>query len=282
MSYLDRITECNRHDLGRYVPFAVGKDAVGWIRRDRLTLLGQLGGQLDIGDRQVALSPALGDFEARTRAMAKLISSLMERGEVNEWRGELYPVGRSFDAAPLLQIERAAVPYFGVRAYGVHVNGYTRSGDDLLMWIARRARDKPTYPGMLDNMVAGGQPIDITLQDNVIKEAAEEAAIPAGLAAAAVPVGAVTYCYENEHGLKPDCMFCYDLELPADFEPSCADGEVEAFELRPIEEVAELVRDTSEFKFNCNLVILDFLLRHGIIRADHPDHAKIARGLRAN
>ncbi len=39
------------------------------------------------------------------------------------------------------------------------------------MWIARRAHDKPTCPGMLDNFVAGGQPVGASLKDNVIKEA---------------------------------------------------------------------------------------------------------------
>jgi len=134
---------------------------------------------------------------------------------------------------------------------------------------------------MLDNMVAGGQPIDLSLWDNVIKESAEEAGIPEDLAARARPVGAVTYCMEAKSGLKPDCMFCYDLELPADFEPECTDGEVEAFELWPLLRVAEAVRDSRAFKFNCNLVILDFLVRHGWIPADDPDYVEIVCGLRA-
>lgn len=31
----------------------------------------------------------------------------------------------------------------------------------------------------------------------------------------------------------------------------------------PISEVARLVRETTDFKTNCNLVIIDFLIRHG-------------------
>src|SRR3546814_15669982 len=86
-----------------------------------------------------------------------------------------------------MRIERAACPVLGIRAWGVHMNGYVRRADGLHLWVARRARDKPTYPGMLDNTVAGGQPIGLGLKENLIKECAEEAGIPAALAARAVP-----------------------------------------------------------------------------------------------
>ena len=42
------------------------------------------------------------------------------------------------------------------------------------------------------------------------------------------------------------------------------DGEVDEFMLRDIEEVAELVRDTTQFKPNCALVIIDFLVRESV------------------
>ena len=79
------------------------------------------------------------------------------------------------------------------------------------------------------------------------------------MAATARPVGAVAYCLETERGLKPDCLFCYDLALPADFVPRAGDGEVESFELLPVTRVAEIVRDSTAFKPNCNLVVIDFL-----------------------
>jgi hypothetical protein len=47
----------------------------------------------------------------------------------------------------------------------------------------------------------------------------------------------------------------------------------------PIDEVAAIVRDTEQFKFNCNLVIIDFLVRHGLIGPDEPDYVAIAQGL---
>ena len=50
------------------------------------------------------------------------------------------------------------------------------------MWVARRARTKATYPGKLDNMVAGGHPLGISAFDNLLKECYEEAGIPPEIA----------------------------------------------------------------------------------------------------
>jgi hypothetical protein len=80
-------------------------------------------------------------------------------------------------------------------------------------------------------------------------------------------------------GLRRDVLYCYDLDLPPDFRPECQDGELEEFMLMPVEEVAAIVRDTVEFKFNCNLVIIDFLVRHGLIGPDAPDYLAIVKGL---
>lgn len=47
---------------------------------------------------------------------------------------------------------------FGLmQAYGVHVNGYVKKEGQLSMWVARRSKDKPTWPGLLDHVAAGGQ-----------------------------------------------------------------------------------------------------------------------------
>jgi len=280
MSFLDRIHDCNRANLRRFRPFIVVGAQVGYVRTDIAARLKYFRDTFDVTREAVILNPALNDFAGRSAAMAPVVAALAEDEAITRPRGELYPVATHFTAEPLLALERAAVPAFGVRAYGVHLNGFVRRKGGIEMWIGFRAKDKPTFPGMLDNLVAGGQPIGITLQDNLIKECAEEAAIPRELAILAAPVGAITYRAESPEGLKPDVQFCYDLELPADFVPENTDGEIERFELWPIEQVMERVAETTEFKFNCNLVIIDFLVRHGLIPPDDPDYLEIVRGLR--
>jgi isopentenyldiphosphate isomerase len=280
MSFLDRIAECNAHDLSNFRPFMVAGQRVGWVRRELLPVLSALSPTFKVDDRGVTLNPALKTFEARSEAVIPAVQELERRGIVKGRRNEFYPITTGFTDKPLLQMERAAIPHFGVRAYGVHMNGFVRRKDGLHLWVARRARGKETYPGMLDNTVAGGQPIGIGLADNLVKECKEEANIPEALSRQAHAVGAITYTMEAQDGLKPDVQFCYDLELPEDFTPQNTDGEIEEFFLWPIEKVAEIVRDTREFKFNCNLVIIDFLVRRGILPPDHPDYLAIAHGLR--
>ena len=173
------------------------------------------------------------------------------------------------------------MPLFGVRAYGVHLNGIVRDGDGLKMWVGRRSLDKFTAPGKLDQLVAGGQPAGISLRDNLIKESAEEANIPKSLAAKATPVGAISYCSEREKGLRRDVLFVYDLDLPADFVPENTDGEISEFYLWPIDRVLETVRDTDEFKFNCALVVIDFLIRNGYVDPEAPEYVDLVLGLRS-
>jgi isopentenyldiphosphate isomerase len=279
MSFIDRIRECNVCNLDHFTPFNIDGIQIGWLKPPLLERLRTFPEVFTIQDDSVSLAPDLDTLERRNDAVDGVLRALCTEGWFTSWRDEIYPVAPHWGAEPLLCMERVAVPHFGVRAYGVHMNAYVRKGEDLYMWIARRAWDKPTFPGMLDNLVAGGQPIGIGLRENLIKECAEEAGIPAGIAAQAVITGAVSYVAETKNGLKPDVMFVYDLELDSGFIPENRDGEHCEFYLKPVEEVRELVRDTTEFKFNCNLVIIHFLVRHGLISPANANYLEIIGGL---
>ncbi len=282
MAYLDHIRACNNFDPAGFRPFQVSGDRVGWLPHDMAETLRRWPDVFRVEADAVALDPRFDDFVSRSKAVALPLRTLAGEGQIEAWRGELYPVTPDWHTPPLMQIERAACPRFGIRAFGVHINGFVRKADGIHMWVARRAYDKPTFPGMLDNMVAGGQPIGLGLMANVVKECGEEAGIPEDLARHAVAVGMISYTHQPPEGCKPDQMFCYDLELPENFIPTPADGEVEEFYLWPIAKVAETVRDSFEFKFNCNLCIIDFLVRHGVIDPDNePDYTALAHGLRA-
>ena len=197
-------------------------------------------------------------------ALPAIAQALAERGYYR-WRNEAFDVRARPWGPVLARIDRGALPSFGIQAAGVHVNGLVRRRDGLHLWVARRAMDKHLDPGKLDNIVAGGVPAGLGLMETLIKEAAEEAAIPPELAAAAVQVGEIEYAMERPEGLRRDILYCYDLSLPEDFVPAATDGEVEAFELWPISRVVETVRETDDFKFNVNLVLIDLFLRLGLI-----------------
>ncbi|MCC7016185.1 MAG: DUF4743 domain-containing protein [Rhodospirillales bacterium] len=279
MAFLDRIEDCRRFDPAGYRPFAVAGVKVGLIGHAFAARLKDFPEVFEVRADGVRLDGRLADAGSRTRAVAEVLEGMRAKGEIRGWRDEPYPVTVSFAAAPLMTIERAAVPLFGVTAFAIHLNGVVGDHADLRMWVAKRSLTKPTGPGKLDQMVAGGQPAGVSLADNLVKECAEEATIPADIALRAVPIGAVSYTTERPEGLRRDVLFNYDLELPEDFEPGNADGEVESFHLWPIGRVIETVRDTDDFKFNCALVVIDFLIRRGLIAPDHPDYVELQRGL---
>jgi hypothetical protein len=277
--FLRHVVDCNRWTPSDYLPFVIGGIAVGRVRRDFARRLGELAELFAVDAQAVALQPRFDDFDARSRALDDAVVRLARLGLVNKKRNELYPVAPRFTDAPLAQLDRGAVGLFGVRSYGVHLNGYVETADGLALWIGTRARDKLVAPGKLDNLVAGGQPIGLTLAQNLIKECAEEADIPEALTARARAVTAISYAMAVPEGLRPDTLFVYDLALPPDFVPRNTDGELEGFTLMPIAEIAERVRATDDVKFNVNLVIIDFMIRHGVLGPEHPEYLELVAGL---
>jgi len=244
---------------GERLPFSLGAAQVGWLAPRMVTALAGFPGIAVTADGVVLDDPS---------ALPDIARTLSERG-MFRWRREQFDVRAEPGGPALARIDRGAVPSFGVLATGVHVNGLVRrpdgTPDGTHVWIARRARDKALDPGKLDHVVAGGVPAGLSAWETLIKEAGEEAAIPPALASNARKVGELVYAMDRPEGLRRDHLHCYDLDLPEAFVPEAADGEVESFELWPIGRVLEAVRDTDDFKFNVNLVLIDLFIRMGMI-----------------
>ncbi|MDX8406605.1 MAG: DUF4743 domain-containing protein [Mariprofundus sp.] len=275
MAYLDHVRALNSWNPENFLPFVMDGIRMGWIRHAFAEHLAGFPECFIVSPAQVVLNPALQGFDARSGAVAAVLEQLAGCGAVRQLMGEMFPVFAHFGEHAALQIDRAVVSQLGTRAFGQHLNGYVQTGDGLMMWIGQRASDRGVFPGRLDQMVAGGLPHAISLSDNLAKECMEEADVPPEMAAMAKAVGEVSYCCEVERGIRRDTLFCYDLLLPESFTPRCNDGEVAGFELMPIAQVAEIVRDSEAFKPNCNLVVIDFLLRHGFIRQEDAEYHEL-------
>lgn len=72
------------------------------------------------------------------------------------------------------------------------------------------------------------------------------------------------FYFESPKGLSADTEFVFDLELPVDFVPQNADGEVEKFTLLTVNECIEWMY-RSDYKTTSIPVTLDFMIRHGFI-----------------
>jgi 8-oxo-dGTP pyrophosphatase MutT (NUDIX family) len=253
--FLRHIRACDTAVLpGERLPFRLAGVPVGWVRPALAEALAGFASVLVGADAVDLTDPP---------ALPAIARTLSERG-MFRWRREAFDV-RGADGAVLSQIDRGAIPSFGVEATGVHLNGLVRRADGLHLWVARRAANKALDPGKLDHIVAGGVPAGLSPMETLVKEAAEEAAIPANFASQARHVSEIRYAMERPEGLRRDHLHCYDLNLPPDFVPQAADGEVESFELWSINRAVAAVRHTDDFKFNVNLVLIDLFVRLGLI-----------------
>jgi len=281
MSYLEHIEKCNHYNPDLYKPFCIDNKTLGWINKKFAEHLLRWSDVFLISDSTVIFNPILSTPEQRTKAIAPIIEALHKENIIDSWVGELYAVNQNYEEEPLFLMERAAVSYFGIRGYGVHLNGLVEKDNGTYIWIARRTKAKPFWPGMLDQMVAGGQPAGIGRLDNLIKECAEEANISKSLASKAEFVSTIHYRGSSSRGMSVDTLFNYDLILPENFIPENTDGEVDEFILMPLEEMAHITETTHEFKDNCNLVNIDLLIRRGLINESHPDYIEIYEKLYA-
>ncbi|KAM4048325.1 uncharacterized protein ACNLHF_011229 [Anomaloglossus baeobatrachus] len=270
---LELVLRLNNLQRAGCLPFCVLGQRVGWVTPPVANVLAQNPDVFTLykdSKPRLELSDRLRSTEERTRAIQEVMEALRGRDGfpcLQEWRNELYDVKGLFSDPPLLSMERAATPLLGVPRYGVHVNGFLRRGADIFMWIARRSLTKPNYPGKLDHLAAGGIAAGSGVWETLLKECTEEACIPQSLASTARPAGTVSYAYQQDEALYLECQFVFDLEVPESFQPRVGDGEVQEFYLWPLDKVTEAIA-TQEFKPNCALVVLDFLMRNGHIQPD--------------
>lgn len=267
--FFRHIAACNTALLpGGRLEFRLGDAAAGWVQPALLPVL-LAHGMTHAGNTVTLANPAR--LEAIGEAMAQ--------AGVYRSHHELFDVWTDMAQPPVARIDRGALPLFGLMAAGVHLNGLVRLPQGLHLWIARRSMTKRLDPGKLDHLVAGGIPAGHTAAEALFKEAAEEASLPAELVQRARPTADIRYALDRPEGLRRDVLHCFELELPPDFVPTPADGEVEEFRLIPIEEAYTLVRDTDAFKFNVNLVLIDLFLRTGMIDATTPEGQRLREGL---
>ncbi len=263
---------------GRYRPLYVEDAVAGWVDDARALRLKGFADTFDVRSERIDFVAAIADAPSRTAAIDRVARKLAADGELTAWRDERYDVAAEFGAPPWFQLERAAARYFGVQTYAAHVNGLVRRGDDVEMWIARRSPTKSIDPGRLDNLVGGGVAAGHSVASTVTKEASEEAGIEAPLAARALAKGTVRLCREQPDGLQRETIFVHDLWLPRGFAPSCGDGEVVDYRLVAMGRLATLVAQDEGpdvVTADASLVIVDCLLRHGVIAPDAPGRAAL-------
>jgi 8-oxo-dGTP pyrophosphatase MutT (NUDIX family) len=248
----------------------------------------------NVNPQAKSITPKLPEVEqSQSDTIRKTLDEAREREifrVLKGWRNELYLItGNRSQYEKRVTMERAGSALFGINSYGVHMTVYVRTEQGMKIWVPRRAKNKSTYGGMLDNTVAGGisngeQPFEC-----MVREAAEEASLPEELVRSnAKACGTVSYVHIRDEraqpgaevGLfQPECQHIYDMEVGPEVIPKPCDNEVEDFCLRTVEEVQKALVE-GQFKPNCAAVLVDFFIRHGVLTAENePDYVEIVSRL---
>jgi 8-oxo-dGTP pyrophosphatase MutT (NUDIX family) len=280
MSILDRVMACNHFDANTVYPFYILNQQLGWVMKGHEALLLQQWPEwFSFESDSLHLRSFLDSYTTRTNAFAQIVASLRAQKKLSPWQSEYYDVVPWYGHSPYLALERSVTSFWGVPTFGTHLNGYAYRENKLHIWLAKRASHLACAPGKLDNLAAGGLPCGLTPQDNISKEAWEEARISPQIMQSALSQHPVSYHKALGHGVALDTMFVFDLELPEDFEPKTDGEEIESFICLPVDEVYHLVKNTEEFKYNSALVIIDFLIRKKVITKTEPDYHSIIDSL---
>ncbi len=278
---IDLFPSLAKPDYRAYTPLYFEKVAIGWVHQENKEILAHFPDIFHIQAAEIRFTPQFcqTNISTRTALIAHFSEMLRNEGIIQNWRDEAYGVYRPGEdlQTPLFTIERGVAPFLGLRVYGIHINGYQlpSSPEHSIerLWIARRSHLKVIEPHKLDNIAAGGLSYGEQPLETAIREAMEEAAVPYQLAQHLQPTTTINYIAEYHQAIRNECIFAFDLPLPADFVPKINDGEVEAFyQMTPIE-IEQALRAKDQFKPNSGLVTLEFLIRHQLVQL-LPEEAK--------
>lgn len=277
---IDLVRDLNNFDIQGFLPLLHNDSVIGYVNDQFKQLLNTR--PFTITDEAVVYTHS--NVEEDTMLIRKHFEMLRDnaetpreiRNELRGWRNEEYGV-YSLDNILLFRLERAAAGILGIPTYGIHLTAYT---DNYKIWIPRRSYNKQTYPGMLDNTVAGGIAFGDSVIHTVIKECEEEANLPADTINNGIKsTGVVTYFYQkNNIFAQPEIQYIFDLQLPDDVIPKPNDGEVESFKLMDVAEIKDALL-SRQFKPNCALVMIEFFMRHGIITPDIEEYVELSQSM---
>ncbi|KAM0272528.1 hypothetical protein ACHAQH_008710 [Verticillium albo-atrum] len=186
------------------------------------------------------------------------------------------------------------VPLFGIVTSGAHLNVFHGEGENMLIWLAQRGATKASYPSCFDQIVAGGNdsgrdrnPVDIIRRE--AKEEVNDLEIHARLETIDRPDATITYHIINPtKGLsatiaagkiEAGVRYVFDYEVQ---DPNCVfkknEEDIANMRSYTVTQVKEMLR-AGRFKPNCGFVMLNFLIRKGIIKPGDPWYQETERSL---
>jgi len=214
------------------------------------------------------------DLDARTELMQQTLQAGIESPKVDafsRWNGEMFAI-YAVDGQNVVNMDGAGLDSFGVVNFAVHMIGWVHTREGTRYWVPRRAKTKLSYPDMLDNTVGGSLAAGEKPIDCMVRECEEELCLdPAYTRENLKACGTASYSMTQTDSGQPGCQhqvqFLYEMEFAEDVIPRIGDGEVGEVGMKTLEEVQSALAN-GEFKLNCAMTWLAFLIRHGHITAE--------------
>jgi len=241
------------------IPLLESFPAVFILKKDSIVIVGE-----NFEERSAA---ALAFSTGLRENFDEIAKSCNQQNLKFRWRNEkfgVYPIGSDprFPEEALFILERELCKVLGIESYGVHANVYNEQPDGTKkLWIGKRSMDKSTFPGKLDMAIGGGIVYGLSIQENLEKEADEEAAVSPLITNTANFVKLARYCWHTDFYIKREAIFIFDLDLTGYDDPRPNDGEQTCFQLCELND--EIFKKAEEWKPNSLAMSLDFAKRNG-------------------
>jgi 8-oxo-dGTP pyrophosphatase MutT (NUDIX family) len=238
-----------------WLPLALDRQDCGWLAPDTARCLLQPPSSFELNGGRLVLAPDPHDALLRSQALLSAARRLHQAGIVREWRSEPLDVFTD-DGRLVATLERAACRALGIRTRSVQLNAFRPDGS---LVAARRAAHKSSDPNRWDNL-AGGM---IAAGEQDTEALAREAYEEAGLRLAQLPLARGSRLRVQRpvaEGLMIETVQVFDVRLSAGFVPENHDGEVAAFQTRPIQQVVDAI-ERGDFTLQASMAILDALRR---------------------
>ena len=260
------LADARRDECGPRWPVRIEGQRVGSVNTAARAALQAWPQWLQVDDGG-ALSIGLSRAE-RDAALAEINAALRAQGLIRAWREEPFAWWDEQGALAAV-IERASSRFWGALTLGAHANGYVAdplNGRPTHLWIARRAFDKPTDPGRLDNLIGAGVPHGQTPLEALRREAWEEAGLQPDEVRELRPGRVIELACDIPEGWQHEWLYVFDLALPPGRTPQNQDGEVHEHRLMPVDEALGRAA-AGEMTTDAALATLDFALRHSLLPA---------------
>ncbi|MBV6274036.1 NUDIX domain-containing protein [Alcaligenaceae bacterium CGII-47] len=234
-------------------PLTVATRVAGWVTAQATDLIATLPG-VHVEYEAVHLGAVPSQRLTLNAVLENIAVTLRDAGVLRSWRDELLDV--MGEGRLLGRIERAAVRPLGMLTQAVHLNAWSPDGR---LWIARRALDKSTGPGMWDTLAGGLAGAGEDLETALLRESHEEAGLLAVDLAAHQPLRTVLRMHRRlPEGYQVENLLLCDCVLDAAATPTNLDGEVTEIRCVPIAELWEMLCQ-GRFTLEADLAILDSL-----------------------